>query len=231
MRHKRQDENFFSALMARLAPIYHPPPPPTDALELILRENIGYLIDEARRSSLFDEFRSRVGVTAKAIAQAREEILLDIAKRGGMRPDQRVERWRRIAGIVLAQPGGDLAAHLRTLPVAKARALLKQFPSIGDPGADKILLLAGLDARPSVDSNGLRVLVRFGVVPDRKSYAATYRAAVDLLAEASAGSRDRLVQAFLVLREHGRSLCKRNEPRCIACPLDRVCAHARAGWF
>jgi endonuclease III len=31
-----------------------------------------------------------------------------------------------------------------------------------------------------------------------------------------------------LLREHGRTLCKRTNPRCIACPLDSVCAHAPA---
>ena len=205
--------------------------PLTDPLELIMWENIGYLIDDARRESLFEEFRSRVGMTAAAIARAPDKVLLDIAKRGGMRPEGRVERWRRIAVIVLDECGGDLAAQLKRLPVAKARKLLKQFPTIGDPGADKILLFAGLDAGPSVDSNGLRVLVRLGAVPDRKSYATTYKAAVAALAEAGDGTRDWLLKAFHMLREHGKSLCKRKEPRCIACPLDRVCAHVHAAWF
>ena len=33
---------------------------------------------------------------------------------------------------------------LRALPLAKARALLKLYPTIADPGADKILLFAGI---------------------------------------------------------------------------------------
>ena len=231
MPRKDRDERSLRALIARLAKLYTPPSPLTDPLEIIMWENIGYLIDDARRESLFDEFRSRVGMTATAIARASDKVLLDIAKRGGMRPEGRVERWRRIAGIVLDECGGDLAAQLKHLPVAKARKLLKQFPTIGDPGADKILLFTGLDARPSVDSNGLRTLVRQGAVADMKSYAATYKAAVAALAGAAGGSRDWLITAFLVLREHGKSLCKRKEPRCIACPLDRVCAHAQAAWF
>ena len=31
-----------------------------------------------------------------------------------------------------------------------------------------------------------------------------------------------------LLREHGRNLCKRNHPRCIACPLGSICAHVPA---
>jgi endonuclease III len=37
-----------------------------------------------------------------------------------------------------------------------------------------------------------------------------------------------LMACHTLLREHGRALCKRNNPRCIACPLDSICAHAPA---
>jgi endonuclease-3 len=215
----------------QLSRLYSLNEPLADPLAIILWENIGYLIDDNRRQSLFEEFRARVGFDASAIARAPEGLLLDIAKRGGMHPAKRVERWQRIAEIVLSQCGGDLAAHLCALPASQARAFLKRFPSIGDPGADKILLFSALDARASVDSNGLRVLVRLGTVPDRKSYTATYRAASTVLADAARGSRDWLVSAYIRLRAHGQSLCKRTTPRCIACPLDKTCAHVRAAWF
>jgi endonuclease III len=215
------------AILDRLARLYSLETPKTDALALILRENIGYLIDDARGEELFREFEARVGIDAARIARAPEEVLLDIARRGGMRPEVRVERWRRIAEIVLADCGGDLNAHLRKLPIAKARALLKRFPAIGDPGADKILLFCGLDARPALESNGLRVFVRLGLIRPGASYAASYRAAT-CLAGAFLHDHDRLISAYTLLREHGRALCKRNAPRCMACPLDALCAHAPA---
>ena len=52
---------------------------------------------------------------------------------------------------------------------------MKRFPGIGDSGADRVLVFCDLDVRPSMDSNGLRVLVRLGLVPLTTSYAATYR--------------------------------------------------------
>ncbi|MFX8879625.1 hypothetical protein ABTM72_20090, partial [Acinetobacter baumannii] len=81
------------------------------------------------------------------------------AERGGMRPDVRVERWRSIARITL-EAGGDLRAALAALPLVKARALLKRFPTIADPGADKVLLFSGVAPRPCLESNGLRVFCR-----------------------------------------------------------------------
>lgn len=215
------------AVLDRLAQVYFAETPRADALALVLHENVGYLIDDARREELFREFERRVGVDAARISRAPDAVLLDIARRGGMRPELRVERWRRIAEIVLSDCGGDLDVHLGKLPLAKARALLKRFPAIGDPGADKILLFCGLDACPALESNGLRVLVRLGFMKPGTSYAASYRAAT-CLAGAFSRDRDRLIATYTLLRAHGRTLCRRNAPRCMACPLDALCAHAPA---
>ena len=201
----------------------------TDPLQLILWENIGYLIDDARRQVLFDEFRTRVGLTAQDIAAADGAVLADIARRGGMRPQTRVERWQEIARIILERGGGDLADALRALPLAKARALLKTFPVIGDPGADKVLLFSRLSPRPCLDSNGVRVLARLGLFREQKAYAASYRAAIEVLKTQGLETRDDLVAAFVLLREHGKALCKRGGPLCAACPLDAACAHAVVG--
>lgn len=217
-----------AAILDRLSRSHSFEKPSADALGLILWENIGYLIDDRRRDELFREFERRVGLDPAKIARAPDTLLLDIARRGGMRPETRVERWHRIAEIILSECGGDLDSRLRALPVAKALTLLKRFPAIGDPGADRILLFCGLDARPALDSNGLRVLVRLGFVAPGASYAATYKAAIAHVGEALPPDRDRLVAAYRLLREHGRTLCKRTQPNCMACPLDAACAHAPA---
>ena len=214
-----------AAILERLSRIYCLENPSTDALSLILWENIGYLIDDRRRDELLGEFERRVGRDPAKIARAPGTLLLDIARRGGMRPETRVEHWRRIAEIILSECGGDLDGRLRALPVTKARTLLKRFPAIGDPGADRILLFCGLDARPALDSNGLRVLVRLGLVAPSASYAASYKAAIAHIAAALPPDRDRLVPAYMLLRTHGRTLCKRTAPNCVACPLDALCAH------
>lgn len=215
------------AFVAELAAVHPPGPVLADPLQLILRENIGYLLDDARREALFAEFAERVGLTAQAIDRADGTVLMDIARRGGMRPDERVDRWRTLARIVLDQ-GGDLAAALAALPPAKARSLLKTFPMIGGPGADKVMLFAGLSLEPSLESNGLRVLVRLGLIVDTPNYGALYKAGVALLKRDGPADRDWLVSAFEILREHGRTLCRRSGPECLACPLDAACAHAPA---
>lgn len=151
-------------------------------------------------------------------------VLADIAKRGGMHPQKRAERLIEIGRLAIRECDGDLPSALCALPLPKARALLKKFPSVGDPGADRILLFAGIAARPCVDSNGMRTLVRMGFATEAKSYAQTYKAATTALLAVSSDP-EWLKRAYVVLREHGKALCKRSAPICEPCPLDGVCAH------
>ncbi|HEY4942592.1 MAG TPA: hypothetical protein VII56_14280 [Rhizomicrobium sp.] len=211
--------------VAKLAPLYRASKPLGDPLAILVWENIGYLIDDARRGALFAEFGKRIGLKAHEIANAPMPILTDIAARGGMHPQKRAERLREIGSLAIAACDGDLTAKLKSLPLAKARTLLKKFPAIGDPGADRILLFAGITAQPCLDSNGLRALVRLGLCAEGKSYAQTYKAGIDVLRRDGAPDAAWLKRAYLVLREHGKALCKRSAPICEPCPLDRVCAH------
>ena len=209
-----------------------PQPPddgaPRDAYGQVLWENIGYLIDDDRRRALFADFETRIGLKPRHILQADQPTLLDLAKRGGMQPEVRIGRWNQIAQITLDRGGGDLDQTLRIMPVPEARALLKLYPAIGDPGADKILLFAGIALRPSLDSNGVRALIRLGFVGDGADYASTWRAAVRVLAEQGRPDFEWLTGAYLSLRDHGRRTCRRGDPLCLRCPLDDDCAHAPA---
>jgi endonuclease-3 len=201
-------------------------PVPTEPFAMILWENIGYLVDDERRRRLFDGFEEQIGLDPAAIAAASDAELMPLAERGGMRAETRVERWRTLARIVLTQAGGDLDATLRTLPVAKARALLKTFPVIADPGADKILLLCGIAPRPALESNGVRALARLGFFQEQASYDRSYKAAIAVLVEGGRSDGGWLTDAHLMLRELGKTTCKRGEPICAACPVDPICAHA-----
>ncbi|HEY3951007.1 hypothetical protein [Phenylobacterium sp.] len=214
------------ALIADLAALKRTTTPaavPTEPFQMILWENIGYLVDDERRRRLFDAFEAEIGLSPGAIEAASDAALLARAKLGGMRPETRVQRWREIARLIRERAGGDLAATLRALPLAKARALLKAFPVIADPGADKVLLFSGIAARPALESNGLRVLIRLGYCAEQKSYDATYKGGIAVLAAAGLSDRAGLMDAYLLLREHGRTLCRRGQPLCTACPLSEAC--------
>jgi len=201
------------------------PPPARGPFELILWENACYLLTDERRKEVFDSLHQQVGLNPAAIDNAPDEILLPLATRGGMRPETRVFRWRQIARITLDQFGGNLDSIL-TLPLREARRALKQFPNIGDPGADKILLFCDIASTLPLESNGLRVLVRIGYGRLQKDYGATYRSVQADLTPDLPDSTAFLKEAFLLLRTHGQTLCKDKQPLCHQCPAARGCDYA-----
>ena len=204
------------------------PPKVTDPLEMILLENVAYLVSDERRARAFDALREKVGLTPPDILTAHEETLLEVARLGGMLPAARVEKLRRIAQIALQEFDGDLDKALKQ-PLAQAKKSLKKFPGIGDPGAEKILLFSKTHPILALDSNGLRVLRRLGYGEEQKSYAATYRcaqeAAQDAVKDEMRKDFDWLISAHQLLRLHGQQLCKTTTPLCAKCPVKAVCRY------
>ena len=184
----------------------------SDPWRLIVRENVAYLADDQARSAAFAALRRRVGLTPAKIAAAPPATLVEIAGAGILAQGQ-ADKLRTCAQLALA--------------VGVSDATLRRFPGIGLPGADRIALLAGWRATPTVDSNGLRVLSRLGYVGEERSYAATYARAVAVLARSFHG-RAALVRAYKILRTHGKGLCRRTRPRCDECPLRGACRYARS---
>ena len=163
-------------LTARLERHYGAPtvPPAKGPYELVMWENACYLLPDDRRAAVFEGLRTRVGLNASAILKADKAVLLALAKMGGMRPETRVFRWLEIARITMGQFGGNLDGILKE-PYGRAKKALKQFPNIGDPGAERILLFCGSSPGLPLEWNGLRVLTRVGYGRSQKNYGATYR--------------------------------------------------------
>jgi endonuclease-3 len=216
----------FTKLIARLQKHYGAPelPPARGAFELVLWENACYLLPDHRRAAVFEGLRAQVGLSADAILQAPREVLLPLAAMGGMRPETRVFRWQEIARITAAQFQGDLEQIL-AWPYARAKKALKLFPTIGDPGAEKILLFCGVAAGLPLESNGLRVLTRIGYGRVHlKNYGAMYRSVQEAIAEEVPKEAERLARAHLLLRLHGKTLCRDAQPQCHECPVEDICA-------
>lgn len=202
---------------------YGPPlPPPTrDPFELVLWENVAYLASPERRLEAFELLRSSVGTSARSILASPPKALERITAHGILK-DTFAAKLKECARIAIDSCEGDLAAALRRAP-GDARRLLRSFPGIGEPGAEKILLLAGHEAFLAPDSNALRVLVRLGFIEEDPAYARMYAGAREAgRAFKSDGAVVR--DAHLLLQHHGKTQCKRTRPLCEACPLRPGCA-------
>ena len=215
-------------LIARLERQHGAPalPPAKGPFELVLWENCCYLLPDERRAEVFHGLRTQVGLDPRKILEADRAVLLALARRGGMRPETRVFRWLEIARITLEQFGGSLDGNLRE-PYAKAKKALKQFPNIGEPAAEKILLYCGVGEGLPLDWNGCRVLLRVGYGrPQPKNYAAQYRSIQEAVAGELPGGPAALARAHLLLRQHGKTICRENGPACGECTAVDLCRYA-----
>lgn len=158
--------------------------PELTPFELILLENASYLVDDDRRWAVFEKLRSKVGVTPEAILAADAMLLMNAIADGGMKAPMRAEKVRECARIAL-EIGPDILEGKVRERAPDAKRLLQRFPGIGEPSADKIMLLCAAVPSLAPDSNALRVLERLGYVPEESNYARQYRMAIKATRERS----------------------------------------------
>jgi endonuclease III len=182
------------------------PIPSADGWELVLAENVAYLVDDQRRWQAMARLRAEVGLAPEQILAAPEDVLRGIVV--GTHAAERVQRLRRCAELAIAG------------------APWRAYPGIGEPGADRIDLFTGARAVLALDANGLRVLARLGFGDPVRSYAASYRKA---RAEASARlpvTVPACQRASQLLRRHGQLICRRKDPSCSTCAISSDCPSA-----
>jgi len=198
-------ERPLNEIVERLRGVYGTPHAETaDPLEIILLENVAYLVDDATRLATFAKLRDEIGLDA--ILTTPPETIARVIAGGGMKPLMR-------AGKVI-----ECARLAAEIGVPLDKKVLRKYPGVGEPLADRILLFAGKQRTLAPDSNALRVLLRLGFGTESKNYAASYKSAV-----AAAGELANAKDAHLLLRRHGQEVCKRSAPRCEVCVVRGEC--------
>lgn len=185
-----------------------------DAFELVLWENIAYLASDEKRGDALEHLRRTVGTAPRAILKAGKKAIAAVTARGIL-ADTFADKLRECARIVVEDLGGRL--HL---DAKDAKQTLQRFPGIGEPGAERILLILGKGTSLAPDSNALRLLVRLGLVNDEGSYAKTYRAGRAV--GEGLGDAKAMLEAHRLLVQHAKAVCKR-KPDCERCALRTRC--------
>jgi endonuclease III len=199
-----------------------PKPPSTrDPFELVLWENVAYLADDEKRAQAFTLSKKTVGLRPKEILSASPDSLWQVA-RFGIKPELRISVLRECAEVALKEFGGNVGEALG-LPQKDAMRKLRKFPSIGEPGAEKILLFTGAAPVFALESNGLRALLRLGYGKEARSYGTTYRSVREAVAPEIVSDCKWLVRAHLLLKRHGQETCRRSRPACEICPVEEGC--------
>ena len=223
-----------AGILDQLEEIYGRPNPPrailaslrakADPYAMILYANCGYPATDVACTKGFEALKKEIGLRPEQILSASPAKLLAVARACGMLPEVRVERWREIAARVKHEFRGDLGAVLKK-PLQEARKALKLFPTIGDPGADKILLFTKTAPVPAVPSNCVEVPVRILLGMTLKNYTQNYRAAQEAFRAELPADCNALLRAHLLLKQHGQEICKRTRPLCGQCAVASCCAY------
>jgi endonuclease III len=182
----------------------------------------GYPASDAACEKGWKNLNQLVGIEPPRLLAVKPAQLAAALRPGGMVPELRAERIKEIARRVQDEFGEDLRAAL-SLPLAKARKILKSFSGIADPGADRILLFAGIAPLAAIPSNCVHVLIRILQGPEGKNYSASYREAQHAIAAEVPEKFDARVRPYLLLKKHGQETCKRTNPKCQDCPVKSKC--------
>ena len=216
---------------------------PSNPYEMIVFLNCGYPAADAACAKGFDVLKREVGVEPSQLLAVSRAKLAKLMRPSVIVPAVCAERLKDIAGRVKNEFDEDLTAALekrlaegqgrpgngsseRTLKAAKK--VLQQFPTIGEPSAEKILLFSGLAPVAAVPSAFVDVPMRLFVGEPGKNYAADYRTARGILDTSLPKTFEARQRAYLLLKRHGQEICKRSKPKCESCPLTAHCAYLQA---
>jgi endonuclease III len=199
---------------------------PVDPYEFLVWWHCGYPASDAVCAKGWAALNQKIGIHPAALLDADTAELAAALRAGGMVPELRAIRLKEIATRILEAFEGDLRAALQRAG-PKARGLLKKFPGISDPGADRILLFSGLATIAAVPSNCPQVAVRIRKGREKPDYGTQYREAKEIIAAEVTPLQHDLQRAYLLLKHHGQTLCKRTAPACSHCPVNSVCLGAQ----
>src|SRR5436190_160433 len=118
----------FVDVSAKLESFYGTPQlfPLKELFELIVWENVAYLVDDQRREAVYQKLRQEVEIDPVSIARCPQALLAQIIHQGGMQPDRRAEKLHTSARIILEIGPDNLQALLAADP-KKARKVLQRF--------------------------------------------------------------------------------------------------------
>ena len=213
-------------LLNELESIYGQQEPswPTDPYLFLVWWHCGYPASDAACTKGWTSLTKSIGTTPETLLAASPEKLAAALKPGGMVPELRALRLKQIAARIKDQFDGDLRTALHG-PLDQARKELKLFPNIADPGVDRILLFAHIAPLAAIPSNCPHVLVRILLGMERENYAVTYREAQEAIESEVPPTFDARTRAYLLLKHHGQTTCKRTNPKCTQCPINANCAY------
>jgi endonuclease III len=207
-------------ILDRLRARYGPPRvhrrlPPLDELVLtILSQNTSDRNCERAYAAMRERFP-----TWEQVRDAETAELERVLRPGGLA----AQKAPRIQAVLreLSDAGRLRLDGLAGMAPADAIARLTRLPGVGPKTASCVLLFSLDVPVMPVDTHVLRVAGRLGLIPPATGAGPAH----DLLTTATPPAR--MLEAHLLLIQHGRETCRARLPRCGGCALLDLCPYGR----
>jgi len=198
-------------------PTWRNPMPAVDELvSTILSQNT----NDTNRDRAFESLRQRFP-TWEAVREAESPAVVAAIRPAGL-ANQKGPRIQRVLQEITAERGSLDMSFLKDLPLEEARAWLMKFKGVGPKTAAIVLLFSlGRPAFP-VDTHIYRVTGRLGLRPEKMTVEEAHTHLENLFPPAT------YYAAHLNIIRLGREICIARKPACGCCPLQEICAYARA---
>ena len=204
-------------LLAAYGPRSHIVRPALDELILtVLSQNTSDINSERAYAAIRERYPTWEAVLAAPVAD-----LVDALRPGGL-ANQKASRIKDILARLAGSEHGLDLQWLARLPADTAIDWLMELPGVGAKTASCVLLFALREPVMPVDTHIHRIALRLELIGPRVSADAAHAILTDLTPP------ERMLEAHLLLIEHGRRTCRARSPRCTECPVLDLCPWGQA---
>jgi endonuclease-3 len=186
-----------------------------DPLSELVMTVLSQNTSDANSRRAFDRLLARFG-DWESVAAADIKDIAEAIRLGGL-AQVKAPRIKGILERVLAERGELDLSFLEEMPLEEAKSWLRNLPGVGPKTAACVLLFGlGKPVFP-VDTHIHRVSKRLGLIGAGVSAESAHEALGEMV------PAEDVYQFHIHLIEHGRRVCKAQNPRCRGCVLLQVC--------
>lgn len=189
--------------------------PLSELIATILSQNTTDHNSHRAYASLKSRFR-----TWDQVRRAKVDKIADAIRSGGL-ADIKAQRIKDVLNQIYRENRRLDLSFLKRWKTERIKLYLKGFKGVGDKTAACVLLFSlGRPVMP-VDTHVLRVSQRLGLVPQKADAGRAEAILEDIV------PRSLFYQFHLNLIQHGREVCKAQNPKCESCVLFTDCDYGR----
>jgi endonuclease-3 len=163
----------------------------------------------------FKRLETLTKITPQNIVNLDISLLKNAIREAGLH-NTKAKALKELSKIIITKYNGSLDFILK-MDMEKARKILMSLPKVGPKTADVILLMLGKMPTIPIDTHINRVSKRLGLVPQKSNYENTRSTLMKLY------NPNEYLEVHLLLIQHGRKTCKAINPKCLTCPLNKLC--------